>query len=104
MSIWGGGSCGRIDSPRQLDEPKAPRIGTGLPAHHVVLLELVAELAEGHLQQLGRLGLHAAGPVERPLEIAAFDGVERRLQVATHTGQVDRVEPLEAPTAPDRSA
>jgi hypothetical protein len=37
--------------------------------------------------------LHAAGPVERPLEIPAFDGVQRRLQVEPLVGDLKNAGP-----------
>src|SRR5579872_4037218 len=46
-----------------------------------VLLELVAEGAEGHLQQLGRLGVVAAGHLERALQVTHLDVGHRRVQV-----------------------
>src|SRR6266536_6386180 len=65
-----------------------------------MLLELVAKLAERHLEQLGRFGLHAARTIERPLQIAAFDGVQGGLEVEPVLGDVDIVEPLYRPLAP----
>src|SRR5262245_36891020 len=45
-------------------------------ATQVVLLQLVAELAERHSQELGRLGLHTVRALECPLQVAALEVVQ----------------------------
>jgi hypothetical protein len=58
-----------------------PAVGSSILVHHLVLLQLGAELTEGHLEKLSRLGLDAACPIERALQVAALDRVQRRLEI-----------------------
>src|SRR5436190_22915726 len=83
------GSTASADGWRQPGNPKWSGVRAQSFAHHVVLLELVAELAKGHLQQFGRLGLHAARPVERSLEIPALEIVKRCFQIEAVLGDLE---------------
>src|SRR5205814_10583748 len=83
------GSTASADGWRQPGNPKWSGVRAQPFAHHVVLLELVAELAKGHLQQFGCLGLHAARPVERSLEIPALEIVKRCFQIEAVLGDLE---------------
>src|SRR5262249_53214693 len=61
------------------------------PPREVVLLELVAELPERHVQQLGSLRLHASCALERDLKIATFELVQGRVQIETVVRHLDDV-------------
>src|SRR5216110_2917892 len=63
-------------------------LGGNGPARQTVLLQLVAELAERHPEQLGRLRLHASRALERDSQVAALEIVQRRLEVDALLGQV----------------
>src|SRR5690606_31132821 len=53
------------------------------------LLRVVAERPEGDAEQLGRLGLDAAGARERLLHQVGAEAVERRLEIEALVGQLD---------------
>src|SRR5438034_10207497 len=69
-------------------------------AHRLMLLELVAELTEGHLEQLGCLRLNTARTIERALEVAAFDRVQGRLEIEAVLWDLDAIESLHRALAP----
>src|SRR5712691_9987232 len=53
--------------------PPGPSVlGRAALLGQIVLLELVAELPERHSEQIRRLGLHSARPLERPLQVPAL--------------------------------
>src|SRR5947207_7983384 len=53
-------------------------------------LELVAELAEAHAEELGRARLHPTRPRQREVDVALLDLVERRLEVEPALRNLDR--------------
>jgi hypothetical protein len=56
-----------------------------------VLLELVAELPERHVQQFGGLGLHASCALERDLQIATLELVQGRVEIQAVVRDLDDV-------------
>src|SRR5581483_12126834 len=53
----------------------------------IVLLDVVPKGPEAHPQELGRLDLHAAGPLERFRDIAALDFLDVRLEIEARGGK-----------------
>src|SRR5499426_4241951 len=92
--------CCVADSYCYRGNPKVSRLDALALAHRLVLLELVAELPEGHLEEFGGLGLHATRAIERSLQIPALDGVEGGLEIETILRDVDTLQPLHRTFAP----
>ena len=57
----------------------------------VVLLHVIAERPEAHAEQLGRLHLHAAGPLQGLRDVVALDLLDVRLEIEASRRQ--RVDP-----------
>src|SRR2546422_7900626 len=53
-----------------------------------VLLDLVAELAERHTQELGGLGLHASGALESEPQVLLLDAIQGCVEVKTVLGKI----------------
>src|SRR3990167_4348987 len=61
-------------------------------------MELVTELSEAHAKELGRTRLHPCRARQRHLDVAVLDPVERRLEVQTVRGNLQRdVRPIVGP-------
>src|SRR5215472_7500726 len=92
--------CCVADSYCYRGNPKVSRLDALALAHRLMLLELVAKLPEGHLQELGGLGLHAARAIERPLQIPTLDGIEGGLEVETILRDLHALQPFHRSLAP----
>ena len=95
MTIFGSATIG-AESARLSAAVSAWRLGRRLRRPRVVarvaervLLQAVAQAAEGHAEELGRLRAHAARPLERLEDEPALDLAEHLVEVAALLREAD---------------